>query len=53
MQCKLAYKIWETIDRLFNKKDRARLQILKNELVNTMQGNLSIYEYFLKIKNLC
>ena len=38
---------------MFNKKNEARLQILENELANTMQGNLSISEYFLKIKNLC
>ncbi|XP_059306260.1 uncharacterized protein LOC132057657 [Lycium ferocissimum] len=29
------------------------LRILENELANTTQGNLSIAEYFLKIKNLC
>jgi len=37
--------------RLFNKKDEARFK-LENELANTTQGNLSIYEYFLKNKNL-
>ncbi|XP_060190669.1 uncharacterized protein LOC132619940 [Lycium barbarum] len=53
IRCKSAHEIWRTLDRLFNKKDEARLQILENELVNTIQGNLSIAEYFLKIKNLC
>jgi len=33
-----------------NKKDEARPQILENELANTMQSNLSISNYFLKIK---
>jgi len=51
-QYKLAIEIWRTLDRLFNKKDEAQFQILENELTNT-QGNLSISEYFLKIKNLC
>jgi len=51
MQCNSAHEIWRTLDRLFNKKDEARLQILENELANTTQGNLSISEYFLKIKN--
>lgn len=51
--CKSAREIWETLNRLFNKKDEARLQILENELANTTQGNLSISEYFLKIKKLC
>ncbi|XP_070003476.1 uncharacterized protein [Nicotiana sylvestris] len=53
IRCKLAHEIWRTFDRLFNKKDEARLQILENELANTTQGNLSIAEYFLKVKNLC
>ncbi len=50
---KSAHKIWRTLDHLFNKKIEARLQILENELANTTQRNLSIFEYFLKIKNLC
>nr|XP_016484341.1 PREDICTED: uncharacterized protein LOC107804904 [Nicotiana tabacum] len=53
IRCKSAHEIWRTFDRLFNKKDEARLQILENELANTTQGNLSIAEYFLKVKNLC
>jgi len=53
MRCNSAHEIWRTLDRLFNKKDEAQLQILENELANTTQGNLSISEYFLKIKNLC
>lgn len=46
IKCKSAYEIWRTLDRLFNKKNEARLQILENELANTTQGNLSISEYF-------
>ncbi|KAH0730190.1 hypothetical protein KY289_001378 [Solanum tuberosum] len=53
IKCKSAHEIRRTLDRLFNKKNEARLQILENELDNTAQGNLSISEYFLKIKNLC
>lgn len=53
MRCKSAHEIWQTVDRLFNKKDEARLQILENELANTTQGNFSVGEYFLKVKNLC
>ncbi|KAK6923665.1 hypothetical protein RJ641_009865 [Dillenia turbinata] len=53
MRCKSAHEIWQTLDKLFNKKHEAWLQILENELVNTTQGNLLIAEYFLKIKNLC
>ncbi|XP_059306174.1 uncharacterized protein LOC132057554 [Lycium ferocissimum] len=53
IRCKSAHEIWRTLDRLFNKKDEARLHILENESANTTQGNLSITEYFLRIKNLC
>jgi hypothetical protein len=38
---------------LFNKKDVAQLQLLENELANTTQGDISISQFFLKIKNLC
>jgi len=52
MRCKSAHEIWRTLDRLFNKKNEVLLQILENELANTTQGNLSISEYFLKVKSL-
>ncbi|XP_059284866.1 uncharacterized protein LOC132038166 [Lycium ferocissimum] len=38
IRCKLAHEIWRTFDRLFNKKDEARLEILENDLANTIQG---------------
>ncbi|KAH0643720.1 hypothetical protein KY290_033434 [Solanum tuberosum] len=41
-KCKSAHEIWGTLDRLFYKKNEARLQILENEFANTTQGNLSI-----------
>lgn len=53
MGFKFAHEIWQTLDRLFNKKDEARWHILENELANTTQGNLLISEYILKIKHLC
>ncbi|XP_077239786.1 uncharacterized protein LOC143880697 [Tasmannia lanceolata] len=51
--CKSASEIWITLDGLLNKKNMARLQMFENELANTTQGNLSISQFFLKIKNLC
>ncbi|XP_077237136.1 uncharacterized protein LOC143878789 [Tasmannia lanceolata] len=51
--CKSASEIWTTLDGLLNKKNMARLQMLENELANTTQRNLSISQFFLKIKNLC
>ncbi|XP_060190456.1 uncharacterized protein LOC132619627 [Lycium barbarum] len=38
IKCKSAHEIWRTLDHLFNKKDEARLQILENELANTIQA---------------
>ena len=52
IKCKSTHEIWRNLNHLFNKKNEARLQILENELANTTQGNLSILEYLLKIKNL-
>ena len=46
-------QVWETLQKLFTKKNIARLQFLENELVMVTQGNFSIEEYFLKVKNLC
>lgn len=46
-------KVWDTLEKLFTKRNTARLQYLENELAGTNQGNLSIPEYFMKIKSLC
>ncbi|KAJ6832875.1 uncharacterized protein M6B38_342070 [Iris pallida] len=46
-------QVWETLERLFTQKNTMRLQFLENELAGMTQGNLSISEYFLKVKNLC
>ena len=45
--------VWNTLERLFSKKNTARLQFLENELAMTKQEGMSISEYFLKIKNIC
>ena len=44
--------VWETLEKLFTKKNTARLQFLENELANTTQGNMTIAQYFQKVKNL-
>ena len=51
IKCTSANDIWETLNKLFNKRDVGQLQALENELANTTQGDLSIAQFFLKIKN--
>ncbi|KAA8549541.1 hypothetical protein F0562_001441 [Nyssa sinensis] len=46
-------QVWETLERLFTQKNMMRLQFLENQLAGMTQDNLSISEYFLKIKTLC
>lgn len=45
-------QVWEILERLFSKKNTARLQFLENELAMTTQGGMSISEFFLRIKNI-
>jgi len=40
-------EVWEILERLFTKKNIARLQLLENELAMLTQGGMSIAEYFL------
>ena len=44
---------WETLAKLFSKKNEARLQLLEKELAGISQGTLSINKYFTKVKNIC
>ncbi|GAV68140.1 UBN2 domain-containing protein, partial [Cephalotus follicularis] len=44
---------WDAFTTLFSKKNGARLQMLENEIGQAKQGNLSISEYFMKVKNMC
>lgn len=46
-------QVWETLERLFSKKNTARLQYLENDLAMTIQGNMTIAEYFLRVKSIC
>ena len=46
-------EIWELLEQLFTKKHTARLQMLENELANTIQGNMTVAQYFQKIKSIC
>uniref|UniRef100_A0A0D3BKX7 Retrotransposon gag domain-containing protein n=1 Tax=Brassica oleracea var. oleracea TaxID=109376 RepID=A0A0D3BKX7_BRAOL len=52
-RCTSASSIWQALDQLFNKKNEAKLQLLENELADAKQGESSISEFFIKVKNLC
>ncbi|XBI93797.1 hypothetical protein VPH35_030562 [Triticum aestivum] len=44
---------WDTLAKLFSRKNEVRLQLLENELIGISQGTLSISQYFTKVKNIC
>ena len=44
---------WDTLAALFSKKNDARLQLLESELMTISQGDLTINQYFKKVKSLC
>ncbi|KAJ0579636.1 putative RNA-directed DNA polymerase [Helianthus annuus] len=44
---------WDTLAQLFSKKNDARLQLLESELMGLSQGEMSIQQFFRKVKNLC
>ncbi|XP_071688557.1 uncharacterized protein [Rutidosis leptorrhynchoides] len=46
-------ELWDTLEKLFSKKNTARLQFLENELAISRQEGMSVSEYFLRVKNLC
>ncbi|KAH0652926.1 hypothetical protein KY289_030604 [Solanum tuberosum] len=46
-------EVWDMLERLFTKKNTARLQLLENELAMLQQGGMSISNYFLRVKSIC
>jgi hypothetical protein len=44
---------WDTFATLFSKKNNVRLQLLENELMSIAQRNMTITQYFTKVKSLC
>ncbi|XP_076917341.1 uncharacterized protein LOC143577384 [Bidens hawaiensis] len=44
---------WDALAALFSKKNDAKLQLLENELISVSQKELSISQYFHKVKTLC
>ncbi|RVW57839.1 Retrovirus-related Pol polyprotein from transposon TNT 1-94 [Vitis vinifera] len=50
---KTPYEAWNTFTKLFSKKNDTRLQLLENELLSVAQCDLTIAQYFHKVKTLC
>ena len=44
---------WDTLAALFSKKNDSRLQLLENELLSVAQREMTIAQYFHKVKSLC
>ena len=44
---------WDTFSTLFSKKNDVRLQLLENKLISVAQRDMTITQYFTKVKSLC
>ncbi|KAD4889151.1 hypothetical protein E3N88_21224 [Mikania micrantha] len=44
---------WDTLAVLFSKKNDTKLQLLENELLSVAQRELTVPQYFHKVKSLC
>ena len=44
---------WDTFSTLFSKKNDVRLQLLENKLMSVAQRDMTITQYFTKVKFLC
>lgn len=42
--------VGEILEKLFAKRSVAQFQMLENELADTTQGNMSILQYFHKVR---
>ncbi|KAL0372065.1 UNVERIFIED_CONTAM: hypothetical protein Scaly_0888100 [Sesamum calycinum] len=44
---------WDTFAKLFSKKNDTKLQLIESELLSVAQRNLTVAQYFHKVKSLC
>lgn len=52
LECETAIEVWTILNNLFSSRNLARVIELKSKLENLKKGNLSLKDYFLKVKNL-
>ena len=50
---KMPKEAWDTLSSIFARTNDAKLQQLENELMSVSQRELSVSEYFTKVKSLC
>ena len=46
-------ELWDTFVILFSKKNDTRLQLMENELLSISQRDMTIAQYFHKLKSIC
>ena len=46
-------EVWDTLEKLFTKKNTTRLQLLENLLAMLRHRGVSISDYFLRVKRIC
>nr|XP_008373791.1 uncharacterized protein LOC103437112 [Malus domestica] len=52
-KAKTPKEAWDTFATLFSKRNDTRLQLLENELLSVAQRDMTIAEYFHKVKSIC
>ncbi|XP_070661719.1 uncharacterized protein [Malus domestica] len=52
-KAKTPKEAWDTFATLFSKRNDTRLQLLENELLSVTQLDMTIAEYFHKVKSIC
>jgi len=50
---KMPKEAWDTLAALYSKKNNTRMQLLENELLSTEQRDMTIAQYFHKVKSTC
>jgi hypothetical protein len=50
--CKTAQELWNTLDSTFTSESQARVLNLRLQLTTAKKGNLSVFDYFHKIKRI-
>ncbi|XP_021821223.1 uncharacterized protein LOC110762835, partial [Prunus avium] len=52
-KAKTPKEAWDTFATLFSKRNDTRLQLLENELLSVAQRDMTIAQYFHKVKSIC